>query len=55
MPRGLDISNVERSFILDALSQGIRTDGRGLYQFRNIDLALGEEYGTATVSMGNTR
>lgn len=55
MPRGLDVSNVERAFILDALAQRVRLEGRDFYQFRNIELELGEEYGTATVSTGNTK
>jgi exosome complex component RRP45 len=55
MPRGLDISNVERTFILEALSQGVRVDGRTLNQFRRIELELGGEYGTATVRLGRTR
>lgn len=55
MPRGLDISNVERTFISDALSQGVRIDGRALDQFRKIELDFAEEHGTATVRLGKTR
>ena len=55
MPRVLDISNVERNFILEALSQRVRIDGRTFDQFRHIELELGEKYGTATVRLGRTR
>ena len=55
MPRALDISNVERTFISDALSQGVRIDGRAFDQFRKIELDFAEEYGTATVTLGKTR
>lgn len=55
MPREIDISNVERSFILEALEQGIRVDGRPLDQFRNIDLKFGDEYGIVTLRLGKTR
>jgi exosome complex component RRP45 len=55
MPREAEPSNVERAFILEALRQNIRVDGRAFDQFRPLDLAFGEEYGTATVSLGKTR
>lgn len=55
MPREVDISNIERSFILEALTQGVRVDGRQLDQFRNLNLNFGDEYGTVTVQLGKTR
>ena len=55
MPREVEPSNVERSFILEALKQNIRVDGRAFDHFRPINLAFGEDYGTATVSLGKTR
>ena len=55
MPREAEPSNIERSFILEALRQNIRIDGRAFNQFRPIDLSFGEDYGTATVSLGKTR
>ena len=55
MPRGLDVSNVERTFILEALSQSVRIDGRALDQLRRIELDFAEEYGAATVRLGKTR
>jgi len=55
MPRETDISNVERKFILEALAQDVRVDGRRLDQFRNLDLEFGDEYGTVTLRLGKTR
>jgi len=55
MPREVDISNIERNFILEALEQHARVDGRRLDQFRSIDLKFGDEYGTVTLQLGKTR
>lgn len=55
MPRGADISNVERAFVLEALSQGVRVSGRGLTDFRKIEVEFGDDYGNVTVRLGKTR
>ncbi|KAL8722044.1 MAG: hypothetical protein Q9225_001420 [Loekoesia sp. 1 TL-2023] len=55
MPREAEPSNNERAFILEALRENIRLDGRALDAFRNIDLSFGEEYGVADVQLGKTR
>ena len=55
MPRGADISNVEKSFILQALAQNLRLDGRAFDRFRDIQIDFGEQLGTVTVSLGKTR
>ena len=55
MPREVEISNIEKSFILEALSQDVRLDGRSLDQWRNLELEFGQEYGTATLRLGKTR
>ena len=55
MPREIEISNIERNFILEALTQNVRIDGRQFDQFRNLDLEFGEEYGTVTLRLGKTR
>ncbi|KPI40090.1 Exosome complex component rrp45 [Cyphellophora attinorum] len=55
MPRAANISNVERSFILEALSQGVRLDGRGLNDARKADLTFGDGYGSVTLRLGKTR
>lgn len=55
MPREAEPSNSERAFILEALQQNIRLDGRALDAFRNIELTFGDEYGVADVQLGKTR
>nr|ACO11276.1 Exosome complex exonuclease RRP45 [Caligus rogercresseyi] len=48
-------SNAERSFILAALQEGKRLDGRKLDERRDINIHLGREWGTAEVRLGDTR
>ena len=55
MPREAELSLNERSFVLEALKEDIRLDGRSLDAFRDVKLAFGDEYGTADVKMGKTR
>lgn len=55
MPRELGPSNNERAFVLDALQQGLRIDGRQLDEFRKVDITFGEEFGIADVKLGKTR
>lgn len=55
MPREAEPSNIERAFILEALKESIRLDGRNLLQYRNLDLVFGAEYGNVTVELGKTK
>ncbi|KAF2792563.1 exoribonuclease [Melanomma pulvis-pyrius CBS 109.77] len=55
MPREADISVNERDFILQALQERIRLDGRAFDAFRPLELAFGDEYGVADVRLGKTR
>lgn len=55
MPREAELSLNERAFVLDALKEDIRLDGRALDAFRDVEIAFGDEYGTADVKMGKTR
>ncbi|RMD43435.1 hypothetical protein DV735_g1734, partial [Chaetothyriales sp. CBS 134920] len=55
MPRAVVISNIERIFILEALQEGVRVDGRSFDQLRPIQVEFGERYGSATVRLGKTR
>ncbi|KAI4094643.1 MAG: hypothetical protein LQ348_000715 [Seirophora lacunosa] len=55
MPREVEPSNNERAFILEALRENVRLDGRALDAFRNIELSFGDEYGVADVQLGETR
>lgn len=56
---GLTINCIQMSsvFIRQALGQGIRLDGRGPNEFRDIEVTLSraEMSATATVVIGNTR
>ncbi|KAL8689930.1 MAG: hypothetical protein Q9218_004508 [Villophora microphyllina] len=55
MPREAEPSKNEREFILEALQENIRLDGRALDAYRNIELSFGDEYGVADVQLGKTR
>ena len=55
MPREPEPSNLEKAFVLDALEQGLRIDGRKLDEFRKVDITFGEEYVLADVKLGKTR
>jgi len=55
MPREALSSLNEQAFLLEALREGIRLDGRALDAFRQLDLTFGEEYGVTDVRLGKTR
>ena len=54
-PREAEPSVNEKSFILQALQEGIRLDSRAFDQYRKLDLTFGDEYGVADVTLGKTR
>lgn len=55
MPREAAASLNEHAFILEALREGVRIDGRALDAFRQLDLTFGDEYGVVDVRLGKTR
>ena len=55
MPREAELSLNEREFILEALRDDVRCDGREFTDQRPITLDFGDDYGYADVSMGKTR
>ncbi|KAI9874993.1 MAG: hypothetical protein M1830_009054 [Pleopsidium flavum] len=55
MPREAEPSLNERSFVLQALRENVRIDGRALDAFRDMELFFGNEYGIADVRLGKTR
>lgn len=55
MPREVEPSLNEKQFILKALDEGLRLDGRAFDQYRDIELTFGDEYGVADVRLGKTR
>ena len=55
MPREAEPSTNERTFVLQALREKTRIDGRAFDSFRNLNLSFGDEYGLADVRLGGTR
>ena len=55
MPREAEPSISERSFVLQALGENLRLDGRAFDAFRDLKLTFGDEFGAADVRLGNTR
>ncbi|KAB8801914.1 hypothetical protein FH972_026735 [Carpinus fangiana] len=55
MPREAQLSLNEQAFILEALREGRRVDGRPLDAYRELNLSFGEESGVADVCLGKTR
>ncbi|KAI8336271.1 ribosomal protein S5 domain 2-type protein [Chlamydoabsidia padenii] len=55
MVKNSDPSVNENEFLLAALKEQKRTDGRGIYDVRSIDLVFGSDYGQVQVQLGRTR
>lgn len=55
MPREVEPPIVQREFVLGALKEKMRVDGRGLLQGRDHSLIFGEELGVVECSLGKTR
>ena len=55
MPREVEPSLNERQFFTKALQEDIRLDGRAFDQYRDLELAFGDEYGVSDVRLGRTR
>ena len=55
MPREIDPPSVQKEFLLEALAEGKRLDGRVALQLRPIRLEFGQELGWCTASLGKTR
>ncbi|KAF1854955.1 hypothetical protein Lal_00013088 [Lupinus albus] len=55
MPREAEPSLSERTFVTQALDEGLRLDGRKFDEFRPLELTFGDEYGVAEVKYGKTR
>ncbi|XP_072525995.1 exosome complex component RRP45 [Salminus brasiliensis] len=53
--RETPLSNCERIFLLKAIEEKKRLDGRQTYDYRNIKITFGTDYGCCTVSLGKTR
>ncbi|OTB06892.1 hypothetical protein M426DRAFT_54688 [Hypoxylon sp. CI-4A] len=55
MPREAEPSLNERAFVVQALQEGLRVDGRAFDQYRKLELTFGDQYGVADVTLGKTR
>lgn len=55
MPREAEPSTNARAFVLQALREKVRLDGRQFDAFRPIGLTFGDDYGVTDVRMGKTR
>ncbi|KAM6147919.1 exosome complex component RRP45 [Erethizon dorsatum] len=49
------LSNCERRFLLRAIEEKKRLDGRQTYDYRNIRISFGTDYGCCIVELGKTR
>lgn len=55
MNKEAPLSIAEHDFILNALREGVRLDGREADQLRPLNLSFGNEYGHVKVQLGKTR
>lgn len=53
--RETPLSNCEKAFLLRAITDKKRIDGRQTYDYRNIKISFGTEYGCCIVELGKTR
>ncbi|NWR68796.1 EXOS9 protein, partial [Centropus unirufus] len=53
--RGPPLSNCERRFLLRAIQERKRLDGRQCYDYRNVRISFGADYGCCIVELGKTR
>ena len=54
MPREIEPPSIQKEFILAALAEGKRLDGRLPLQVRDIRLEFGDELGWCTCHLGKT-
>ncbi|SPO02808.1 probable rRNA processing protein [Cephalotrichum gorgonifer] len=55
MPREAEPSLNEKAFVLQALEDKKRLDGRAFDEYRSLELTFGDEHGVADVKLGKTR
>jgi len=55
MPREAELSNNEREFVIEALKNGLRYDGREPFEMREVKLTFGQEMGWVECRIGQTR
>jgi exosome complex component RRP45 len=55
MPRETEPPSIQREFLLAALQEGKRLDGRLPLEMREIDFTFGDELGSVECRLGKTR
>jgi exosome complex component RRP45 len=55
MSKEVPLTVAERDFILEALQENVRLDGRRVDELRPLTISFGEEYGHVKVQLGRTR
>jgi len=55
MPREAEPSLNEKAFVLQAIEEKQRLDGRNFEDYRPLELTFGDEHGVADVQLGKTR
>jgi exosome complex component RRP45 len=55
MPREAEPSLNEKQFVIQALQENLRLDGREFDHYRPLELTFGDQYGVADVTLGKTR
>lgn len=55
MSKEAPLSVAESDFIIDALLQNVRLDGREADQFRALNISFGDEYGHVKLRLGKTK
>ncbi len=55
MPREVAPSLNEKEFVLGALQENIRIDGRSFEEYRDLQVSFGDEYGVANVHLGKSK
>ena len=55
MPREIEPPSVQRDFVLAALAEGKRLDGRLPLEMREVKLKFGDEMGWCEASLGKTK
>lgn len=55
MSREVPLSIPESEFIINALREEVRLDGRGLDRIRSLKISFGDDYGYVKVQLGKTR
>ena len=55
MPREIEPATIQKEFVLAALGEGKRLDGRGLLQHRELEFTFGDELGWVECRLGKTK